>query len=258
MPNLKDFRILSPTLVSFSLSKVEVLLNKPFYVGFSIVDLSRIGLYKFHYDFMKKLYPGDSSQLLMTDTDSLLYEIKTNNLYSDIASYSYLFDFSNYPIDHPLFSSANKAILGKFKDEAGGKAISKFIGLRSKMYTYEICDSSSSSTTTVCKAKGFSKSAINSSISLNDYLLSHSVSKNLSVSMNFLRSFEHTIFTCTQSKFGLSGADTKRYICSDNVHTLAYGHWRTGNRKRPSDCLPPDNTRYITNAKRSLILDHCS
>ena len=77
--------------------------------------------------------------MLFTDTDSLCYEIQTNDFYKDIAEdVSKRFDTSNYPKGHPIQSDANKKVLGMMKDEAAGKIITEFVGLRSKLYAYEV------------------------------------------------------------------------------------------------------------------------
>merc|ERR1711964_675679 len=74
--------------------------------------------------------------MLFTDTDSLAYEIQTDDIYKDMEEFKDVFDFSNYPKTHPLYSVVNKKLSGKFKDEMGGQAIVEFVGLRPKMYSY--------------------------------------------------------------------------------------------------------------------------
>ena len=104
----------------------------------SILDLSKTLMYRFHYDYVKPKW-GDKSSLLFTDTDSLCYEIKTDDFYEDIKDdVSEWFDTSNYEKDHPLFSNNNKKQVGFMKDECGGNQILKFVGLRSKLYAYEV------------------------------------------------------------------------------------------------------------------------
>lgn len=99
--------------------KVKLLLNKPVYIGQTILDLSKLVIYDFHYNFMKNLYE-DNIKLLFTDTDCLMYEIETPNLNEDIVKYKSMFDLSNYPVDHPLHDDANKKIVLKFKNETAG------------------------------------------------------------------------------------------------------------------------------------------
>ncbi|CAB4045438.1 Hypothetical predicted protein, partial [Paramuricea clavata] len=104
----------------------------------SILDLSKTLMYDFHYNTIKKEY-GDGAKLLFTDTDSLMYEIKTDDVYEDFRSIGEeqdCWDNSDYPKDSPYYSTHNKKVIGKFKDEAEGVPVIEFVGLRSKMYSY--------------------------------------------------------------------------------------------------------------------------
>lgn len=113
------FKIFNADLVGVENKKVKLLLNKPVYIGQTILDLSKLVIYDFHYNFMKNLYE-DNIKLLFTDTDCLMYEIETPNLNEDIVKYNSMFDLSNYPVDHPLHDDANKKIVLKFKKETAG------------------------------------------------------------------------------------------------------------------------------------------
>lgn len=113
------FKIFNADLVGVENKKVKLLLNKPVYIGQTILDLSKLVIYVFHYNFMKNLYE-DNIKLLFTDTDCLMYEIETPNLNEDIVKYNSMFDLSNYPVDHPLHDDANKKIVLKFKNETAG------------------------------------------------------------------------------------------------------------------------------------------
>ena len=107
-------------------------LNKPIYVGFTVLELSKWLMYDFHYSFIKKHF---DAELLFTDTDSLTYEIKSEDVYEEFFKHKHLFDFSNYPKDSKFFDQANKKVIGKMKDESEGKIIDEFVGLKSKMYS---------------------------------------------------------------------------------------------------------------------------
>ena len=104
----------------------------------AILDLSKMLMYKFHYDYIKPMY-GEKAKLLFTDTDSLIYEIQTDDLYKDISpNVSEMFDTSNYPKDRPsgIPAGFNEKVIGMFKDEAGGQQIIEFAGPRPKNYAY--------------------------------------------------------------------------------------------------------------------------
>ena len=108
------------------------MLNKPSYVGFTVLDLSKWLMYDFDYNFIKKNF---SAKLLFTYTDSLTYEIKSENIYKEFYKFKDLFDFSNYSKDSTFCDDTNKKVIGKMKVEYGGVIIDKFVGLKSKMYS---------------------------------------------------------------------------------------------------------------------------
>ena len=83
--------------------KTNLNLNRPVYVGMYILDLSKHLMYDYYYSHLKVKY-DDECNLLYTDTDSLLLEIKTKDVYTDMASDKDLYDFSNYPSNHQFYS----------------------------------------------------------------------------------------------------------------------------------------------------------
>ena len=111
--------------------KPVLMLNKPIYVGFTVLELSKWMMYDFYYNFIKKNF---NAELLFTDTDSLTYEIKSENAYEEFFKWKDLFDFSNYLKDSKFFDDANKNVIGKMKDEFGGVIATEFVELKSKMY----------------------------------------------------------------------------------------------------------------------------
>ena len=128
--------------------KLVLILNKPIYVGFSVLELSKWLMYDFHYNFIKKNF---NAELLFNDTDSLAYEIKSKNVYEEFFKWKNLFDFSNYLKDSKFFDDANKKVISIMKDQMGGVSIVKFIGLNSKMYAIKKIDGRETNT-----AKGVS------------------------------------------------------------------------------------------------------
>ncbi|XP_022791041.1 uncharacterized protein LOC111330447 [Stylophora pistillata] len=123
--NFKHRTIFSENLCAFHMRKTQIIFNKPVYLGMCILDLSKKHMYDFHYNYIKPKYE-DRAKPLMTDTDSLCYEIHTDDFYQDIKPDVHkLFDTSNFPKDHPsgIPTGVNKKVIGMFKDEAGGKII---------------------------------------------------------------------------------------------------------------------------------------
>ena len=165
-PNFNYWNILSENMITIHMRKTELKFNKPVYLGMCILDLSKTLMYDFHYNYIKRKY-GDKAKLLFTDTDSLMYEIQTEDFYKDISvDVKDRFDTSDYPPNHPsgIPSGINKKMLGMFKDEAGGDIIDEFVGLRAKSYSYKMLEGEKSK-----KCKGVKKSVIKKSIAHEDY-----------------------------------------------------------------------------------------
>ena len=220
-PNYQHHTIFCENLTAVHMKKVSLKFNKPVYLGMSILNLSKTLMYDFHYNYIKPKY-GDSAKLLFTDTDSLAYEIQTEDFYRDISSDVELrFDTSNYPKDHPsgILTGVNKKVIGMFKDEASGKQIVEFVGLRAKLYSYRVEESYEEK-----KCKGVKKAVIKKTISFNDYKNCLFDNKPAMRKMNVIRSHLHTMYTETVNKIALSPFDDKRLIQKDNIHTFAYGY----------------------------------
>ena len=165
-PNFKHCNIFSEDLVAIHMKKTKLDFDKPVYLGMCILDLSKTLMYDFHYNYIKQKY-GDKAKLLLTDTDSLMYEIQTEDFYKDInGDVKDRFDTSGYPPDHPsgIPSGFNKKVLGMFKDEVNGNVIDEFVGLRAKLYSYKMFEGEESK-----KCKGVKKSVVKKSITHEDY-----------------------------------------------------------------------------------------
>ena len=160
-PTYKRSIVYDNDLVAVEFFKCKVVLNKPTYVGFSILELSKVLMYSFYYDTLKPRY-GQNVRLCYTDTDSFILRYVTDDLYADMADMADQYDTSNYPEDHPLHSTTNKKVVGKFKDELGGRIMSEFVGLRSKMYAYTGEESAK-------RAKGVKKSVVQDTLQFQTY-----------------------------------------------------------------------------------------
>ena len=131
-PNFISQKIFDKNFIAVHQIKSMLTLNNPIYIGFSILELSKLIMYKFHYDYVCNKY---DAKLLFTDTDSLVYEIKSEDIYDQCFKDRGLFDFSGYPIDSKYYDSTNKKFLDKMKDEFNGVKIIEFVGLKSKMHS---------------------------------------------------------------------------------------------------------------------------
>ena len=216
-PTYISSKIFNENLVAVHNIKEQIKLNKPAYVGMCILDLSKILMYDFHYNYIKQHY---GAKLLFTDTDSLTYEIEAEDVYEDFWKDKDLFDNSEYPVDSPYFYKKNIKVIGKFKDEAKGVPINEFVGLRSKMYSY-IKDNQKEERT----AKGIKKNVIKQNLKHQDYLNTLFNMKQMHHTMKTIRSQKHQIGCYEINKVSLSCYDDKRYILADGIHSYAYGHY---------------------------------
>ena len=146
------------------MNKIKVKMNKPIYLGLSILDISKILMYEIWYDYMKPKY-NDNVKLSYMDTDRFVMNIRTNDFYKDIANdVEKRFDASNYEVNRPLPTGKNKKVIGLMKDELVGKRITEFVTLRPKTYAYLTDDGKEDK-----KAKETKKCAIKIMIKFNDY-----------------------------------------------------------------------------------------
>ena len=134
--NYHTINLISEYLSIIEMKKTKVKMNKPIKLGLSILEISKILMYEFWYDYMKPKY-GNKVKLCYMDTDSFIMNIKTNDFYEDIArDVENRFDTSNYEVNRPLPTGKNKKVIGLMKDELGGKKIMEFVTLRPKTYSF--------------------------------------------------------------------------------------------------------------------------
>ena len=135
-PNYHTMKLISENLSIIEMKKVKVKMSKLIYLGLSILEISKIIMYEFWYDYVKTKY-GDKVKLCYMNSVSLIMNIKTKDFYKDIAQdVEERFDNSNYDVDRPLPKGKNKKVIGLMKDELGGGIITKFVALRPKTYSY--------------------------------------------------------------------------------------------------------------------------
>ena len=201
------------------MKKTKVKMNKPIDLGLSVLEISKILMYEFWYDYMKTKYDNDV-KLCYMDTDSFIMNIKTNDFYKDIASdVENRFDTSNYEVNRPLPMGKNKKVIGLMKDELGGKIITEFVTLRPKTYSFLTHDGKEDK-----KAKGTKKCVIKKIIKFNDYkkcLLNDEV---ILTSQQTLISKKHDVYTENINKIALSNNDDKRIISSNKITSYPNGY----------------------------------
>ena len=224
-PNFKRTIMYNKELVAVEMEKTNIVLDKPIYVGFAILELSKWLMYDFHYNIMQKKYGFENVELCYQDTDSLIYDIKTEDVYKDMEeniSFRRHFDFSEYPKDHVLHSDENKKVVGKFKDELNGLIMQEIVALKPKQYAYII-----QSVGEVKKSKGVKKNVVKNELTINDYkncLFNKIVIRKKQYT---IRSVKHQVYTQCQNKVALNNdeisTEHKRYVIRDCHNTMAFG-----------------------------------
>ena len=188
--------------------KPVLIFNKPIYVGFTVLELSKWLMYDFHYKFIKKNF---DATLLFTDTDSLTYEIKSENLYQEVFKWK---DVSNYSKDSNCFDETNKKFIGKMKDVFVGVFVIEFVGIKSKMHSMKKIDGKE------CNAAKRASIATEfdkfTDVLFNEKFISHKMKR--------IQSKKHKLGTHEVKKISLSCFDDKRYVLDDGIRTLAYFH----------------------------------
>ena len=217
-PAFARANIFGDDLAAIQVHKSRLVLNRPVYVGMSILDLSKTLMYDFYYNQMKTPY-GERCQVLYTDTYSLLLEIESEDIYGDMAMRAELYDTSDYPREHPLHSTANKKVLGKMKDECAGRPIDEYVGLRPKMYSLLEANGDN-----IKKAKGVKRYVVEKHIRHKQYRKALIAKKTYRHGMDVLRSERHQIYGQHLNTVSLSPFDSKRWIAENGVDTLTYGH----------------------------------
>ena len=221
-PTFVSCKIFHENLVAIHMKKSFLKLDKPSYVGMCILDLSKVLMYDFHYNFIKAKY-GDRARLLFTDTDSLCYIIITDDVYEDLYNHKDMFDNSDYSKSSKFYFDENKKVIGKFKDEAAGNHITSFVGLKSKMYSY-LVELSDGKIQNNKKAKGITKNVTKRDLEHEHYLsclLNSTIQKH---KIKTIRSDHHVVSSYEINKISLSCYDDKRYILDDGITSYAYGH----------------------------------
>ena len=199
-PNFISQKIFDKTFVVVHCSKTVLTLNKPIYVGFSILERSKLLMYQFHYDYVLKTF--NDIKFLFTDTDSLVYEIRNSNVYDQCFKDKHMFDFSGYSKDSIYYDEFNEKVLDKMKDELNGVKIKEFVGLKCKMNSLIACNDKE-----VNKAKGVN--LVSGHKKYPDVLFSKKIIRH---KMKRKQSNLHSIGTYGVNKISISYFDDK--ICS--------------------------------------------
>ena len=218
-PNFHTMKLIDNNLAIIEMRKVKVKMNKPIYLRLSILDISKITMYEFWYDYVKIKYQ-DKARLCYMDTDSFVVNIKTKDFYKDISQdVNKRFDTSNYTFDRPLPTGINKKVIGLMKDELGGDIITEFVALRPKAYSYI-----TNNFIEMKKAKGTKKCVVNKMLRFDDYKKCLFDNGKVLKSQQRFKSENHEVYTENINKIALSCDDDKRIVTSDRIASYPYGY----------------------------------
>lgn len=217
-PYFQSVTVFSENLAAIQMKPDQLILDKPIYIGFSVLELSKAHMYHFHYDIVKPVYK-ERVQICYTDTDSFIYTIQTNDFYRDLQTkFINYFDTSNYGARNDYnIPQINNKVPGLFKDEMGGKIITEFVGLRSKLYCIK------TEQREIKKAKGV-KSSVVRKLNIKNYenvLFKDEIIRRRNL---LFKSIKHEIFTQSVNKVALSGNDDKRCISLNKMSTTSWGN----------------------------------
>ena len=223
-PNFEELKIFDEFLIAVKMRKTKVWMNKPVYVGMSILDLSKTLMFSFQYEYVKKKW--EKVEVLYSDTDSLVLNIETDDFFKDISGdVVEWFDTNDFPKDHPAVLEGlpivkeNKKKIGLMKDECGGKILTEWVALRPKLYSFLTENGEKQ------KAKGLKKSIKNKSLRHENFLKCLRTGKSQTRKQCLFRSRDHHIFTENMVKVALSCDDDKRIVLENGIDTLSLGHF---------------------------------
>ena len=218
-PNYHTMKLIDDNLAIIEMRKVKVKMNKPIYLGLSILELSKMTMYEFWYDYVKVKYE-DRVTLCYMDTDSFVLNVRTKDFYKDISEdVKDRLDTSNFYCDRPLPIGVNKKVDGLVKDELGGGIITEFVALRPKSYSYRTDD-----LVELKKAKGTKKCVVEKMLGFDDYKKCLFEKEKVLKSQQRFKSENHTVYTECINKITLSCDDDKRIVTSDRITRYPYGY----------------------------------
>ena len=218
-PNFKNYTIFDEEFAAVEVLRTSVTIEKPIYIGLCVLDICKTLLYRYHYEVIKPKF-GDNAKPMYMDTDSIVYEISNVDVYKFMKDNLEEFDTSDYPVDNQYdIPRVNQKVPGLMKDEANGKIIAKFVGLRSKLYSILFDDES-----TIKKAKGVKSCVVKKTIEFEDYEKCLKEDSTVCREQLNIRSRKHQLYTEKCKKIALSARDDKRYLLKDSTDTLPWGH----------------------------------
>jgi hypothetical protein len=219
-PNFSNMKIISENVVLVFSKQPTATLNKPYAVGFSILEKAKHFMYEKYYDVIKPNL--GNSEIVMSDTDSFVIAVHTEFQTNNLQKISHIIDYSNYDKDHKLYNDSNENKLGFFKDELKGNKMRRICGLKAKSYIGEINNEKTKEVFYQVKAKGVNKEA-RSKLTFQNYLGCLKKVCHFRATQHQIRSKSHVLQTVGVDKICFTSMDDKRWLLDCGLHSLPYG-----------------------------------
>ena len=230
-PNFQNAHQISDKLCLVESKPIKTVFNKPIFLGAVILETSKLHMYQFWYEHLKNKY-NNKVELIYTDTDSYIIYVETDYIYKDMLNDKNLYDFSEYPENHPNYDVTNNKVLMKFKDEMKSLIITEFIGLKPKMYSFNYIDNTEINENDI-KYDEYNKIILNKhihkgvkeSINLKHDEYKRSLYKEELIYKEFynLQLNKQNIYLDKINKIALNPFESKRYWI-DDINSLPYGY----------------------------------
>ena len=210
---------ISKNMTMVFLRSQNVVMDRLYGIGFTILEASKLFMYAFWYDVLYKQF-GSDLQLSLTDTDSFIFQVKNKTKLDVLSKIGSVMDFSNFPNDHPLYSSNNKKKPGYFKDEYPVLKIDECVAVKSKCYSLKF--ENTVKTQNVCKG---TSSAVSKHFTLKQYKdCIYKSNAKIKSTATMIRAKKNVIRTITLTKLSMSSGDDKRFLLC-NIHSVPYGSY---------------------------------
>ena len=214
-PKFQGMKIISEDLVAIFFKRMEIMLNKPLFLGFCILEHSKRFMYEqYYFEIAPRL---NSPTVIFSDTDSLLISCTSKTACSNLDKLASLIDFSNYDKSHKKYNNKYENKLGYWKDELKGRKMSHFVGLRAKTYAYLLENNELKS-----KCKGITK-GYKKNIKFGDFFKCIKSINSHYTNQYHIRSKNHQLQMTKVRKLCYSSFDDKRYVLRCNIHTVPFG-----------------------------------
>jgi len=230
-PNFKEVVYFHENLLGVLRYKTSVKLKLPIYLGASILELSKLVMYKFYYEKMPLIFNNVNYKLCYMDTDSFIFYFEDHDFVPYARRFPEFFDFSDYPPEHVLHNTSNKKIPGVFKDELNGDIMLSFVSLAPKMYAYKTYESNKE----VKKAKGVLKHIIERDLTFDAYKKCLFENDTIIKPQRLFHVKGHEIQTIQQNKTALTKGTNNKRIYYDNINSYAIGHYKLKDEDSTND-----------------------